>query len=262
MDTLRQLPTPILNAKQLCPRLKAVFGHPSFQLNQEEAIDSCLKNTDTFVVMQTGGGKSLIYLLTAIAQPGISIVISPLISLIEDQMLRCSSLGISSAALLGEMPDSEKQNVYSTLKTPSCPLKVLYTTPETLVSDRVLRSILRYIHSLGGIQCFVIDEAHCVVEWGYDFQPLYTNLKLLNSDFPEIPILMLTATATNAVINETIQRLKDVNIIQSDFNRCNLFCSVEQKTSKTVERIVDIVKELPCSLVYCNSQNDCENVWN
>lgn len=233
MAALQELPTPLSNAKQLEPLLKPDFGHPYFQLKQEEAIDSCLKNNNTFVVMPTGGGKSIIYLLTAIAQPGISIVISPLLSLIEDQMLRCSSIGISSAALLGEMPESEKQNVYSTLKEPLCQLKILYTTPETLMSDRVLRSILNYLHSLSGIQRFVVDEAHCAVEWGYEFRPAYASLKLLRSDFPEIPLLMLTATATEAVINETIQMLglKDVNIIKSDFSRCNLFCSVEQKTS-------------------------------
>ena len=150
----------------------------------------------------------MICLLLAIAQPGISIVIPPLISLIQDQMSQCSSMGISSAALLGEMSDSERQQIYSTLKVSPCRFKILYVTPETLICDRVLHSIIQSLFSRGDIQRFVIDDVHCVVEWGYDFRPAYLNLKLINSDFQKVPMLILTATATELAISEATKVLE------------------------------------------------------
>lgn len=212
--------------------------------------------------MPTGGGKSMIYLLPALAQHGLSIIISPLRSLIEDQISRCTSLGICSAFIMGEMTNTEKQKVYCGLKQPQCPFKVLYTTPEVITTDKLLRDILLSLHSTGAIQQFVIDEAHCVSQWGHDFRPSYTDVKLIFYDYPKTPVLMLTASATTEVVSEVVAilGLTDVEVITSDFDRPNLVYLVQQKSSKTVADIVDIVKPLSCSLVYCSSRTECEEL--
>ena len=163
-------------------------------------------------------------------------------------MSHCFSMGISSASLLGEMSDSERQQIYSTLKVSTCPFKVLYVTPETEICDKVSHSIIQSFFSRGDIQRFVIDEVHCVVEWGTTFWPAYLNLKLNNSDFPKEPMLMLTTTATEAAINE-VKKGFGAQRCKSNFYRSNLFYSVQQKSSKTIDCIVDIVKELLIGLL-------------
>jgi RecQ family ATP-dependent DNA helicase len=126
----------------------------------------------------------------------------------------------------------------------------------------LLRDILLSLHSTGAIQQFVIDEAHCVSQWGHDFRPSYTDVKLIFYDYPKTPVLMLTASATTEVVSEVVAilGLTDVEVITSDFDRPNLIYLVQQKSSKTVADIVDIVKPLSCSLVYCSSRTECEEL--
>ena len=259
---LNKMATPVTEAEQLLPLMKAVFGYSAFQSKQEEAINSCLEKKNTFVIMPTGGGKSLIYLLPILAQPGLTLIISPLRSLIEDQISRCVSYGINSAFLVGEMTDTERQAVYSGLKQPFCPFKVLYATPEAITTDNTLQEILLLLHSTGALQRFVIDEAHCVSQWGHDFRPSYSDLKSLPINYPTTPFLMLTATATIGTVKEVVDIivLTDVVIITSDFDRPNLSYSVKHKSSGTVAEIVNIVKVLPCSLVYCSTRTECEEL--
>lgn len=160
------------------------------------------------------------------------------------------------------MSNTERQKVYCGLKQPQCPFKVFYTTPEVITTDKLLHDILLRLYSTGAIQQFVIDEAHCVSQCGYDFRPSYSELKLLCHDYPKTPVLMLTISATTKVVSEvvTVLGLTDVEVITYDFDRPNLVYSVQQKSSKTVADIVDIVKPLPCSLVYCSTQTDCEEL--
>jgi superfamily II DNA helicase RecQ len=157
---------------------------------------------------------------------------------------------------MGEMT-TERQKVYCGLKQSQCPFKVLYTTPEVITTDKLLHDILLSLHLTGAIQQFVINEAHCVSQWGHDFRPSYTDVKLIFDDYPKTPILMLTASATTEVVSEVVAilGLTDVEVITSDFDRPNLVYLVQQKSSKTVADIVDLVKTtimLTCVLFILN----------
>ncbi|KAM7250527.1 hypothetical protein ACFE04_022410 [Oxalis oulophora] len=244
---------------------KKVFGNHSFRPNQKEIINATMSGCDVFVLMPTGGGKSLTYQLPALICPGITLVISPLVSLIQDQIMHLLQANIPATYLSGNMEWTEQQEILRELSSDYCKYKLLYVTPEKVArSDMLLRN-LESLNARNMLARIVIDEAHCVSQWGHDFRPDYQGLGILKQKFPNTPVLALTATATASVKEDVVQALGLVNcvIFRQSFNRPNLCYSVVPKTKKCVEDIDKFIKEFhfdECGIIYCLSRNDCEKV--
>ncbi|MED6207360.1 hypothetical protein PIB30_035063 [Stylosanthes scabra] len=193
--------------KQLEVNNKKVFGNHSFRPNQREVINATMSGCDVFVLMPTGGGKSLTYQLPALICPGITLVISPLVSLIQDQIMHLLQANIPAAYLSANMEWAEQQEILRELNSENCNYKLLYVTPEKIAkSDALLRN-LENLHVRGLLARIVIDEAHCVSQWGHDFRPDYQGLGILKQKFPNTPVLALTATATASVKEDVVQAL-------------------------------------------------------
>lgn len=204
--------------------LREVFGFHAFRPNQEDIIKSILNGQDVFAVMPTGGGKSLCYQLPAKVMNGTAVVISPLISLMKDQVDAALSNGISAAFLNSSLAAGEMSGVYRRLKDGK--IELLYLAPERFVMAGFL-DVLKTIP----VSLFAIDEAHCISEWGHDFRPDYLNLKMIRERCPGIPIAAFTATATPKVQEDIIAKLglKTPYVVRASFNRANLFYQVERK---------------------------------
>ncbi|CAB3999538.1 Bloom syndrome homolog isoform X2 [Paramuricea clavata] len=197
--SLPQIPEVVSSAKDLLPVMTSIWEFASFRGQQANAINSIVSGKDCFINIPTGGGKSLLYMLPAVSTPGITIVVEPILALISDQIAHCQERNIPAAALYGGLQEAYKQQVLHDLKLPNNPFKLLYTTPEFLVADIALQSVLEKLSSQGSIQRFVIDECHCVSLWGKEFRPAYMKLDFIRKQFPSVPIVMLTATATNQI---------------------------------------------------------------
>lgn len=224
--------------KKLEANNKKVFGNHSFRPNQREVINATMSGYDVFVLMPTGGGKSLTYQLPALVCPGITLVISPLVSLIQDQIMHLLQANIPAAYLSANMEWTEQQEILRELCSDYCKYKLLYVTPEKVAKSDVL---LRHLESLNGrglLARIVIDEAHCVSQWGHDFRPDYKELGILKKKFEKTPVLALTATATASVKEDVVQALGlvDCIVFRQSFNRPNLWYSVIPKAKKVLGR--------------------------
>ncbi|KAK9044368.1 hypothetical protein V6N11_072674 [Hibiscus sabdariffa] len=251
--------------KKLEENNKKVFGNHSFRPNQREVINATMSGCDVFVLMPTGGGKSLTYQLPALICPGITLVISPLVSLIQDQIMHLLQANIPAAYLSANMDWSEQQEILRELTSDYCKYKLLYVTPEKVAKSDVLLRHLNILNTCDLLARIVIDEAHCVSQWGHDFRPDYQGLGILKQKFPKTPVLALTATATASVKEDVVQALGLINciIFRQSFNRPNLWYSVIPKTKKCVEDIDKFIKENhfdECGIIYCLSRMDCEKV--
>ncbi|XP_023553062.1 ATP-dependent DNA helicase Q-like 4A isoform X1 [Cucurbita pepo subsp. pepo] len=251
--------------KELEANNKKVFGNHSFRPNQREVINATMSGCDVFVLMPTGGGKSLTYQLPALICPGVTLVISPLVSLIQDQIMHLLQANIPAAYLSANMEWSEQQEILRELSSDCSKCKLLYVTPEKVAKSDVLLRHLQSLNARSLLARIVIDEAHCVSQWGHDFRPDYQGLGILKQKFPEIPVLALTATATASVKEDVVQALGLVNciIFRQSFNRPNLWYSVMPKTKKCVDDIDKFIKDNhfdECGIVYCLSRMDCEKV--
>lgn len=240
-----------------------MFKISGFRKNQLEAINSTMSGRDVFVLMPTGGGKSLCYQLPAIISKGITIVVSPLISLIQDQIQNLLARGIVALNISSSLTEVEKRFAMSELTRDDSICKLFYVTPEMLVKSSQIKDVLERLLNRGRLARFVIDEAHCVSQWGHDFRPDYKELGFLKSRFPGVPMIALTATATFRVQMDIIQNLRIPDCLKftQSFNRPNLRYSVLKK-SRSVE--VDIVSFIntyykgKCGIIYCISKKECE----
>jgi superfamily II DNA helicase RecQ len=276
-----------------------IFGHRTFRAHQKYIIAAALAGRDVFVLMPTGGGKSLCYQLPALVTPGVTIVICPLVSLMEDQVSQLRAMGVTAKMLHQHVPKDEVQEVYKSLKSDKCPIKLLYIAPERVA---YMLDLFGRLYAMGVIDRFCIDEAHCMSQWGHDFRKDYMTLGVLRERFPNVPIIALTATATASVVLDSMKNLKmapvyfdDLNIVggrnvvleanmkiskvssssvstyssapiytrifQQSFNRPNLYYEVRRKEALT-KSIVDIIRARPgkSGIIYCLSRADCEKM--
>ncbi|MEN8264633.1 MAG: DNA helicase RecQ [Nitrospirota bacterium] len=204
--------------------LKKVFGFEAFRPNQESIIKNILEKKDVFAVMPTGGGKSLCYQLPAKMSKGTTVVISPLISLMKDQVDAALENGISAAFINSSLSNGEASAVYRDLKNHS--LELLYIAPERFAMSGFLETLRGVPISL-----FAVDEAHCISEWGHDFRPDYLSLSEITKTFPKVPVAAFTATATRKVQEDIINKLglRSAFTVRASFNRPNLFYKVKAK---------------------------------
>ena len=217
--------------------LKRVFGFETFRPNQEAIVRSILEGKDVFAVMPTGGGKSLCYQLPATLLAGTAVVISPLISLMKDQVDAAAENGIEAAFLNSSMDADGVSGVYRRLREGR--IKLLYISPERFVMPHFTRELKKY-----SISFFAIDEAHCVSEWGHDFRPDYLGLSMIPGMFPGVPAAAFTATATQKVQEDIISKigLRSPHVVRASFNRPNLFYQVKPK-SKADSQIMGFLLE-------------------
>ena len=224
--------------------LKSRFKLDSFRSLQSSTINATISKEDVILIMPTGGGKSLCYQLPALLEPGVSLVISPLVSLMEDQLLAVKSLGIESAMLNASCGREEVNRVHSSMTDGKSGLKLLYVTPEKLAKSKRFMSKLEKMYEVGRLSRIVIDEVHCASQWGHDFRPDYKILGILKRQFPDAPILGLTATATAKVLADCqkILSLKSCLTFKSSYNRPNLFYEVRPKPSSQKGQVEEISK--------------------
>lgn len=238
--------------------LKTYFGYDSFRPLQEEIIKHVLAQKDSLILMPTGGGKSICYQLPAMLMEGTAIVVSPLISLMKDQVDALLANGIPAGALNSTNNEVENANIRRECLMGK--IKLLYVSPERLLAE------LDYLLQDIQISMFAVDEAHCISQWGHDFRPEYTQMGALRKKFPKTPIIALTATADKITRNDILQQLslKDPRVFISSFDRPNLSLTVKrgyQKKEKS-KTILNFIDERPnqCGIIYCMSRSKTETM--
>jgi ATP-dependent DNA helicase RecQ len=238
--------------------LKHQFGYDSFRMNQEQAIETVLQKKDCIVLMPTGGGKSLCYQIPALMTDGLTVVISPLIALMKDQVDALKNSGAEAAFLNSSQTSREQTEVFRAIRTGR--LKLLYVAPE-----RLLQSGDQFIDFLKdvNVSLFAIDEAHCISSWGHDFRPEYLQLRKLKSHFPDIPVIALTATADKLVRKDIVERLglEKAEMFVSSFNRPNIFYKIEPKRN-SYARLLEYLESRrdESGIIYCLSRNSVESL--
>lgn len=250
----------MLQYPDLEKHLKHHFGYDQFRPGQRQIIEDALANRDLMVIMPTGGGKSLCFQLPALLKPGLTVVVSPLIALMQDQVEALRTNNISATFLNSSLNIQKVRSREEAIMNGK--IKLLYVAPERLVSDRFL-PLLDVVKEKIGISTFAIDEAHCVSEWGHDFRPEYRQLRLLRKRYPHVPTVALTATATDRVRADIIEQLglKQPSIHIASFNRQNLHYEVRTKSNRAYAEILAIVRENEGSgIIYCLTRKKVDEI--
>ncbi|KZT03577.1 ATP-dependent DNA helicase [Laetiporus sulphureus 93-53] len=252
-------------------KLRSVFGLESFRTNQLEAITALLSGQDSMVLMPTGGGKSLCYQLPAVCEGGKTrgtiIVIGPLLALMQDQVAALQDKGVDVAFFNSEQTHEEVKDVCRRLVHPIKRQRpnLLYVTPEKLKHSSALMSILRQLYTEKHLKGYVLDEGHCAVKWGRDFRDAYRFLNCLRQDFPGIPIMALTATATAHVKHDLKHLLRIPHCVEfsQSMNRPNLNYEVRPKKKMVLQEIAQFIKESHAretGIIYAHSRKSCEEI--
>ena len=248
-------PLPVVDAAEpLEGTLRRVFGYHAFRPLQREIIQDSLAGRDVFALLPTGGGKSLCFQLPALRRPGLTVVISPLIALMKDQVDALRANGVGAACLNSSLDDAARREAWRRLHRGE--IRLLYVAPERLFAGTMLEELARW--QLGAV---AVDEAHCISEWGHDFRPEYRQLSQLRERFPTVPFLALTATATQRVREDIVRQLhlRDPATYVASFNRPNLTYRIEAK-GQTADRIARLARARKgeAGIVYCASRNATE----
>ncbi|KAI8622455.1 P-loop containing nucleoside triphosphate hydrolase protein [Chytriomyces sp. MP71] len=255
--------------------LASTFKLAAFRGDQESIVRMALARKNLLVVMPTGAGKSLCYQLPSVLSAGVSLVVSPLLALIQNQVDALKALGIHASTLNSTLKESDRAAVYRDLSLPVPDCKMLYVTPELMATER-FREILKFLDLRGMLARLVIDEAHCISEWGHDFRSDYRKLSYFHAAFPHIQVMALTATATKGVRTDILKQLgieNDYLLFVSSFNRINLDYQVRFHNS--LDRYTDIKglvaeqnasseakygKQRACGIIYCGTRESCEKL--
>jgi len=236
-------------------QLKRYFGFDSFRPGQEAIVRDALDGKDILAIMPTGGGKSLCFQLPALLRPGVTLVVSPLIALMQDQVRLLEDNGIDATFINSSLDGAELSRRVAALLRGE--YKLLYLAPERLLQAEFLTGVLPRLQSAHSIAALVIDEAHCVSEWGHDFRPEYRQLATLRKQFPATPMLAFTATATDRVRNDIVRQLalREPATHIASFNRPNLHYAVRSKNKNTYDELLQRARESDSSgIVYCLSR--------
>ncbi len=235
--------------------LKEYWGYSSFREGQEGIIENILSGNDTLVLMPTGGGKSLTFQLPALIKEGVTVVITPLISLMKDQVDRLRAMGIAALSIDGSMRGADID--YTLDNCIYGDYKFLYVSPE-----RIVTSLFKYRFARMNVAQIVVDEAHCISQWGYDFRPPYLQISTLRELQPDVPIVALTATATSIVIDDIVKYLSLNNplIYRQSFKRNNISFLV-RKCEDKFDRVMRVVTNINgCGIIYASRRKDCEDI--
>lgn len=233
--------------------LKQYWGYDEFRPLQRSIIGSILAGTDTLALLPTGGGKSVCYQVPALVAPGLCLVISPLIALMQDQVSRLQQLGVAASCLHSGMHYNEVKQTLS--RAVAGDYKLLYLSPERLQT----RLFTDYLKEMD-VSMIAVDEAHCISQWGHDFRPSYLLISDIRYVFPNVPVLALTATATPAVQNDIVTslRMKQAAVFKMSFARNNIHYAVNYSENKTGDTLQSLATG--CSIVYCRSRKQTENI--
>ncbi|MEY4489492.1 MAG: hypothetical protein RIQ79_2000, partial [Verrucomicrobiota bacterium] len=242
--------------EELLHTLSTTFGYDEFRPLQREIIETSLAGRDVFALLPTGGGKSMCFQLPALHRTGLTVVVSPLIALMKDQVDQMQAAGVAATFLNSSLDSATARSRLAGLHRGE--FRLLYVAPERLMLDNWKENLRAW-----NVQCLAIDEAHCVSEWGHDFRPEFRQIAQLRDLLPEIPIIALTATATERVREDIVKhlRLRNPDVFVASFNRPNLTYKVLAK-DEPLKQIIDWVKrrEDESGIVYCASRATAERV--
>ncbi|KAM9467391.1 ATP-dependent DNA helicase Q1 isoform 1-T1 [Clarias gariepinus] len=253
-------------SKDVEEKLANSFMLSKFRPLQRAAINLTMSGRDLFLVMPTGRGKSLCYQLPAVCSKGFTLVIAPLVSLMEDQLMYLKAINVPAVTLNASSSKEDSKYVMTGMVDKNSPFKLLYVTPEKIAKSKLLMSKLEKAYNLGLLERIAVDEVHCCSQWGHDFRPDYKLLGILKRQFPKVPLIGLTATATSSVLKDCqkILCVQDPVTLTAPFNRPNLYYEVRFKDNEdSIKEIAALIKgryKDQSGIVYVFSQKDAETV--